>query len=291
MVFFAAIAAGHFAGKLGLEVSAPMMEFAKNFGLVVFVYTLGLQCGPGFFSSLRKGGLRLTLVAYPFSVLSVILCVMVLHRLFPASASRSSGRASDIYTSVTEVQLRNHELDGRSVADIVQSSGLHFVISRVWRGGTVQIPMSDTVLHDGDHLLLICEKDDIHKLGLYFGFEESEDWNRPNIDWDVIDSNLISRHLRVTRDEVVGQSLGRLKLRNKFAVNITRINRAANLMLRRLGITFFFASLGFSVGGDFVETVFCAQGLKWALLAVVLAALPLLVTGFISEKFLGLTFA
>lgn len=461
-VFFAAIAAGHFASRLGVDVNRAMMDFAKNFGLVVFVYTLGLQCGPGFFSSLRKGGLKLTLsavgsiilasamavgasyafhmpvpetvgllsgavtntpsliaaqqtvldldpsaldtansvgaayaVAYPFSILSVILCVVIMKSMFPRSVAASSGKEGDKYTAVTEVMVSNSEIFGRQVHDIVSSSEFHFVISRVWRNGAVEIPVSDTVIRDGDRLLLICDKEDIHKLGVLFGHEQEKDWNRPDIDWNVIDSNLVSRHLRVTKDEVVGESLNKLKLRNKYGVNITRINRAgitlvpnadtvlqfgdrltvvgdegrikamgkfvgneearldeprlipllagiflgvllgsvpffipgmstpvklgiaggpiimgilmgafgprlhittyttraANLMLRQMGITFFFASLGYSVGENFVETVFCMQGLKWAGISVLLAAVPLLIMGIVNEKLLHMDFA
>ncbi len=51
-VFFCGILAGH----LGLRINAQMLQFAQNFGLVIFVYALGLQVGPGFFNSFRKGG-------------------------------------------------------------------------------------------------------------------------------------------------------------------------------------------------------------------------------------------
>lgn len=54
-VFFAGIMAGH----LGITVNKDMLNFAQNFGLIVFVYTLGLQVGPGFFSSLKKGGVEM----------------------------------------------------------------------------------------------------------------------------------------------------------------------------------------------------------------------------------------
>ena len=56
-VFFVGIIAGHF----GLEVNHDMLSYAESFGLVIFVYALGLQVGPGFFSSLREGGIRLNL--------------------------------------------------------------------------------------------------------------------------------------------------------------------------------------------------------------------------------------
>ncbi len=57
-VFFAGILAGH----LGLSIDNAMLEYAESFGLVLFVYELGLKVGPGFFSSFRKGGVKLNLL-------------------------------------------------------------------------------------------------------------------------------------------------------------------------------------------------------------------------------------
>ena len=58
-VFFIGILTGHF----GLSIDANMLHYAESFGLVIFVYALGLQVGPGFFSSLRTAGTRLLLPA------------------------------------------------------------------------------------------------------------------------------------------------------------------------------------------------------------------------------------
>ena len=52
-VFFMGIVAGHF----GISLDERMLTYAESFGLVLFVYALGLQVGPGFFSSFRQGGL------------------------------------------------------------------------------------------------------------------------------------------------------------------------------------------------------------------------------------------
>ena len=57
-VFFMGILAGH----LGLSIDPSMLEYAQSFGLVLFVYELGLKVGPGFFSSFRSGGLKLNLL-------------------------------------------------------------------------------------------------------------------------------------------------------------------------------------------------------------------------------------
>ena len=56
-VFFTGILAGH----LGFSISPDMLMYAQNFGLVLFVYELGLQVGPGFFSSFRSGGVSLNM--------------------------------------------------------------------------------------------------------------------------------------------------------------------------------------------------------------------------------------
>lgn len=58
-VLFAGIIAGH----LGMAIEKEILEFVREFGLILFVFTIGLQLGPGFFASLRKTGLRLNILA------------------------------------------------------------------------------------------------------------------------------------------------------------------------------------------------------------------------------------
>ena len=102
----------------------------------------------------------------------------------------------------------------------------HFVISRVWRNGKVSIPTSDTLLHEHDHLLIISVKSDVENIKVLFGEQENVDWNKADIDWNAIDSQLISRRIAVTRNRVNGVKLGSLRLRNLYGINITRVNRA-----------------------------------------------------------------
>ena len=54
---------GIFFGQLGVQIEPHTLEFARDFGLLLFVYAIGLQVGPSFFSSLRRAGLMLNLVA------------------------------------------------------------------------------------------------------------------------------------------------------------------------------------------------------------------------------------
>ncbi|HXC35263.1 MAG TPA: putative transporter [Candidatus Acidoferrales bacterium] len=58
-ILFAGIIAGHF----GLHINQGILEFVRDFGLILFVFTIGLQLGPGFFASFRKQGLMLNLLA------------------------------------------------------------------------------------------------------------------------------------------------------------------------------------------------------------------------------------
>lgn len=80
-VLFGGIFVGHFVDQMGVTLNGPMLHFIQEFGLILFVYTIGIQVGPGFFASLRVSGLRLNL----FAVLIVLLGGLVtalLHKLF-----------------------------------------------------------------------------------------------------------------------------------------------------------------------------------------------------------------
>ena len=49
--------------RFGLRSNPTVLSFMKDFGLILFVFSIGLQVGPGFFASFRKGGVRLNLLA------------------------------------------------------------------------------------------------------------------------------------------------------------------------------------------------------------------------------------
>lgn len=72
-VFFSGIIAGH----IGLGIDDQMLHYVENFGLVLFVYTLGLQVGPGFFSSFLKGGVRLNLLGLGVVLLGTLFALVL----------------------------------------------------------------------------------------------------------------------------------------------------------------------------------------------------------------------
>ena len=288
-VFFAGILAGH----LGIVVNKDMLYFAQSFGLILFVYALGLQVGPGFFSSLKKGGVAMNMmglgvillglimtvglhwvtgvslsnmvgllcgavtntpalgaaqqallqidpantkgvtdmalacaVAYPLGVVGVILAIIILRALFADKKQKDQKEQRDMTTYVAEFHVSNPAIYEKSIKDVMKLTDKHFVISRVWRNGKVSIPTSDTLLHEHDHLLIISVKSDVENIKVLFGEQENVDWNKADIDWNAIDSQLISRRIAVTRNRVNGVKLGSLRLRNLYGINITRVNRA-----------------------------------------------------------------
>ena len=100
-VLFAGILAGHIYNQLGTvpgEVAyacPPMlMNFIQDFGLILFVYCIGLQVGPGFFESFREGGIRLNLLATSIVLLNVLCCVALFFLVFWDGGSMSHGENS-----------------------------------------------------------------------------------------------------------------------------------------------------------------------------------------------------
>lgn len=288
-VFFAGILAGHF----GLKINPDMLLLAQNFGLIIFIYSLGVQVGPGFFSAFKKGGFKLNAlslalaltgtaltvglhwlsgipmpemmglfsgaatntpmlgaaqqafiqmyptdldsannmaiacaVGYPFGLIGVIICVIILKKTtWTPGKERAYDPAGD-NTFVTEYLISNPAIIGRTIQDIRQNADVQFVISRIWKGDKVIIPTSQTIIEQNEHVLVISGKTDVEKLKALFGPQENIDWNKKGIDWNAIDSQLVSRKVLVTKPEVNGVKLGTLRLRNSFGINITRVNRA-----------------------------------------------------------------
>ena len=288
-VFFAGIIAGHF----GVTVNQEMLTLAQNFGLIIYIYSLGVQVGPGFFSSFKHGGIKLNLlalllllvgsltamglfwvtdlsasdtvgllsgavtntpmlgaaqqallqtdpenvsgvnrmamacaVAYPFGLIGMIVSVIVLRKLLAPKNSAPAHDPSSDNTFVAEYQISNPAIFGQTIMEIRQKADCQFVISRVWKNEKLIIPTSETILEEGEHILVISGKKDVERIQLLFGQQEKTDWNKKDIDWNAIDSQLVSRKILVTKSEINGKKLGDLRLRNSFGINITRVNRA-----------------------------------------------------------------
>jgi putative transport protein len=97
-VLFAGILVGDLAGRAGVAFDPHVLEFVREFGLILFVFCIGVQVGPGFFESLRRSGLRLNLLAAAVVVLG-FLTAIVLHSVadvdIPALVGVMSGAVTN----------------------------------------------------------------------------------------------------------------------------------------------------------------------------------------------------
>ena len=278
-------------GALGLELDAQMLSYAESFGLILFVYTLGLQVGPGFMSTFLTGGAQLNLLAlgvvglgtvmalltallgymplpdmmgvlcgattntpalgaaqqtlkqlgqpsnaaalgcavtYPIGMIGVIIAlILVKGRLQRRAASARDAESSDeafiaSFTVCNPAVFHQtlHDLSGSGVDDS------KFVVSRLWRQGKVILPNSETRIEDGDRLLVITKKKFVQTLTILFGRRDETNWNANDVDWNALDATLVSERILITRREINGKHLGSLHLRNRYGVNVSRVQRA-----------------------------------------------------------------
>jgi putative transport protein len=90
--------AGLLLGQTGLRIDQSILEFVRDFGLILFVYTVGLEVGPSFFSSLKRHGLRLNLIASGIVLLGGLLVVafrFLFHFSLPTVAGLFSGATTN----------------------------------------------------------------------------------------------------------------------------------------------------------------------------------------------------
>ena len=279
---------GILAGAVGLQVDRQMLAYAESFGLILFVYTLGLQVGPGFMSTFRKGGTTLNLLALGVVALGTVIALVAgatgllplqdmmgvlcgattntpalgaaqqtLKQLgLPASGAALSCAVTYAFGMVGVILallpvkgwLSRHEKakdDGNDdeafIASFVvcnpavfghtlgQLSGMDegkFVVSRLWRDGKVILPNAHTVLEQNDRLLVITQARQVDQLTIYFGQRDERNWNTGDVDWNALDSKLISQRILITRPNINGRHLGDLQLRNRYGVNVSRVQRS-----------------------------------------------------------------
>jgi len=281
---------GILAGALGLNIDPQMLGYAESFGLILFVYILGLQVGPGFISAFRQGGAMLNLLAmlvvgvgtlialcfvwmdwlpigdamgvlcgattntpalgaaqqtlkqlgesstsaalscavtYPMGMLGVILSLILIrvwlsHRNRPIETTEKEADEAHI----TSFEVCNPAVFGKSIHLVAGWDESKFVVSRLWRGGKVILPTSETCVERSDRLLVITQQKYVEQLTVLFGKHDDTDWNDKNVDWNALDATLISQRILVTRPEINGKHLGSLHLRNRYGVNVSRVQRA-----------------------------------------------------------------
>ena len=289
-ILFVGIIASHF----GMTVDPEVRNFVQEFGLILFVFSIGLQVGPGFFSSFKHGGVTLVscataivllgvltayiihvvagtpiptmvgilsgavtntpglgaaqqayadatgvsdptvalgyAVAYPLGVVGIILTMIfiryALHVKFEKEDEALAALSHEQkYAQKVSVEFTNTLLDGRTIEYVRDLIHRQFVISRVKHpDGGITMADADTVIHTGDTLWVICQSEDEEAIVAFLGHRvelSDEDWgnNTPN-------AELISRRILITKSSINGKKFSDLRLRTRYGITITRVNRA-----------------------------------------------------------------
>lgn len=165
-------------------------------------------------------------VTYPLGVVGVIVAMVLLRKtLVREKDLKPRHNGEEDVTYVAQFVVINPALAGKTVGDISASTHRHFIISRIWRGSAVIVPLSDTQLHINDNVLVVTTRDQASAMEILFGERVEKDWNGKQIDWNAIDASVESRVIVVTRTELNGRRLGRLHMRETYGVNVSRVMR------------------------------------------------------------------
>ena len=293
-ILFLGILLSHF----GFRGDATVLAFMKDFGLILFVFSIGLQVGPGFFQSFRKGGVTMNLlasglvlgavlvtlaihritgeslvtmvgvmsgavtntpglgaaqqalsdaggdaaplasayaVAYPLGVLGVIFLVILLKGLFRIDLEHERRELEQEDKGAQEnarrmhCEVENPAVFGKRLGDVVGETGGKFIVSRIMRGGEIFLPGPDTVLQQGDKVLIVTSQNHVDTVRIIFGEEIPMHLS----DWSDKDLHLIIRRLSITKSSMTGQRLRDLGIRAKYGVSVTRVLRAGVELVAR----------------------------------------------------------
>jgi putative transport protein len=128
-ILFVGIIASHF----GMRLNAQLLHFVQEFGLVLFVYSVGLQVGPGFFSSLKKGGIQLNLLACSVVLMGVV-ATCIIYKLTNLPITTMVGIMSGAVTNTPGLgaaQQANLDLTGASSPDIAMGYAIAYPLAVV----------------------------------------------------------------------------------------------------------------------------------------------------------------
>lgn len=167
-----------------------------------------------------------TAVTYPLGVVGVIIAMIIMRKVFVKPQDMEAKPLSDDdQTYIAQFLAINPAIVGKTISDVAHTTKLKFIISRIWRGHEVIVPMASTVIHVNDSMLVVTNKNDEKSLELLFGKREDHDWNKSNVDWNAIDANVESRICVVTRSGLNGKRLKDIHMRAGYGVNVSRVVR------------------------------------------------------------------
>jgi putative transport protein len=164
-------------------------------------------------------------ISYPFGLLGVILSMVLVRVLFRADPSKEAELAQQLehpskapLPAVMNIELKNPNLDGLSIARLADLQGRGVVISRVLQSGKVSIARPDTTVRTGDVVLAVGPQSELEEFRLIAGTQSTTDLR-------AMPCNITVKEILVTHREALGKTLEELDLTDKLGVNITRIRR------------------------------------------------------------------
>ena len=165
-------------------------------------------------------------VTYPLGVVGVIVAMILLRKFVVRPEDLGPHKSDDDdQTFIGQFVVINPAISCKTIAEISQKTHRHFIISRIWRGDNVIVPLASTEMQIGDNVLVVTTRDEVPAMDILFGKRVEKDWNRDHIDWNAIDSSVESRVIVMTRTKLNGKTLGSLRMRQTYGVNVSRVMR------------------------------------------------------------------
>jgi putative transport protein len=197
---------GIFCGQLGMQIDERILEFVRDFGLILFVYTIGLQVGPGFFSSLKSQGLQLNALAAGVVLLGGLIAAslrLVFRFSIPAVAGIFSGATTNTPSlAAAQAVLQNLKDQPSSNADLL---GMAYAVAYPF--GIIGIILTMLLIKRVFHI--DAETDRIDDRAV----KDSEDRTPDYVD------------LEVTNPNVDGVGVGNLPLASEMGIVFSRLYR------------------------------------------------------------------
>lgn len=198
------IFAGLAFGWLGFNLSPYLLHFLKEFGLILFVYSIGMEVGPGFFSSLRKGGLKLNALSLIVIVVSIAIAIGLHYATgidMPTLAGLLSGAVTNT-PGLGAAQQATSDLLGVDAPQIAMAYAVAYPI------GVVGVVLSFFVLR-----YILCVKRKPEEDAARAGLREAEGLS------------VRAFTVEVTNQLIFGQSVARLKDLAKRHFVVSRLRR------------------------------------------------------------------
>lgn len=202
-----------------------------------------------------------------------------------------------------KILVTKPELNGVKLGTLRLRNSYGINITRVSRAGIDLLPSRSLRLQLGDRLTIVGEERAIENVSTRLG-NQAKELSNPNlfaifvgivlglilgcIPFAFPGMNMPVKLGIAGGPIIVGLIMGAFGPRMHLSIYMSR---SANLMLRQLGLTLYLAGLGLSAGAGFFETVFTAEGVKWVIISIALATVPVFVTAFVAGKFFKTEYA